>query len=137
MDSEDWHWYGLTVRTRDGTVVGVVVGVFAEGLLAGRLRVQGHYRHRCTAWTETAVYAIPRSAVWGRYQDVTVVRAPALLAGGVRLFPLTRDMRTLVASTPPRSCYPWACYWRGWCGVGTAARMADPRLGSSPPRKPG
>jgi hypothetical protein len=90
MDSEDWHWYGLTVRTRDGTVVGVVVGVFAEGLLAGRLRVQGHYRHRCTAWTETAVYAIPRSAVWGRYQDVTVVRAPALLAGGVRLFPLTR-----------------------------------------------
>jgi hypothetical protein len=37
LGSEDWS--GLTVRTRDGTVLGVVVGVFAEGLLAGRLRV--------------------------------------------------------------------------------------------------
>jgi hypothetical protein len=41
MNSEDW--YGLTVRTREGTLLGVVVGVFAEGLLAGRLRVQGDY----------------------------------------------------------------------------------------------
>jgi hypothetical protein len=32
MDSEDWS--GLEVRTREGTVLGVVVGVFAEGLLA-------------------------------------------------------------------------------------------------------
>jgi hypothetical protein len=31
MDNEDWG--GLTVRTRDGTVLGVVVGVLAEGLL--------------------------------------------------------------------------------------------------------
>jgi hypothetical protein len=29
MDDEDWC--GLTVRTRDGTMLGVVVGVFARG----------------------------------------------------------------------------------------------------------
>jgi hypothetical protein len=51
MDSEDW--YGLTVRTRDGTVLGVVVGVVAEGLLAGRLRVQGDYRRRWTSRTDS------------------------------------------------------------------------------------
>jgi hypothetical protein len=73
MDSEDWPWYGLTVRTRDGTALGIVVGVFAEGLLAGRLRVQGDYRRRCIPWTDTAVYAIPRSAVWRRYQDSLVL----------------------------------------------------------------
>jgi hypothetical protein len=73
MDSEDW--YGLTVRTRDGTVLGVVVGVFAEGLLAGRLRVQGDYRRRWTSWTDTAVYAIPRSAVLRRRQDSLVLNA--------------------------------------------------------------
>jgi hypothetical protein len=73
MDSDDWS--GLTVRTRDGRVLGVVVGVFVEGLLAGRLRVQGHYRHRWTSWTETAVYAIPRSAVRGRRQDSLVLDA--------------------------------------------------------------
>ena len=28
MDDEDW--YGLTVRTRDGTMLGVMVGVFAR-----------------------------------------------------------------------------------------------------------
>ena len=77
MDSDDWS--GLTVRTRDGTVLGVVVGVFTEGLLAGRLRVQGHYHRR---WTDTAVYAIPRSAVWCRHQnslvlDTTPVQARA------------------------------------------------------------
>jgi hypothetical protein len=32
---------GLTVRVRDGQALGVVVGVFADGPLAGRLRVQG------------------------------------------------------------------------------------------------
>jgi hypothetical protein len=73
MDSEDW--YGLTVRARDGTVLGVVVGVFAEGLLAGRLRVQGDYRRRWTSWTDTAVYAIPRSAVRCRRQDSLVLDA--------------------------------------------------------------
>ena len=30
MDDEDW--FGLTVRTRDGTMLGVVIGVFARGL---------------------------------------------------------------------------------------------------------
>jgi hypothetical protein len=42
MDSEDWC--GLAVRTRDGTMLGAVVGVFAQGPLAGRLRVHGDYR---------------------------------------------------------------------------------------------
>jgi hypothetical protein len=51
--SEDWS--GLTVRTREGTVLGVVVGVFTEGLLAGRLRVEGDYRRRWTAWSGTGV----------------------------------------------------------------------------------
>ena len=74
MDSEDW--YGLTVRTRDGAVLGVVVGVFAEGLLAGRLRVQGDYRRRWTSWTDTAVYAIPRSAVLRKGQDSLLLCAP-------------------------------------------------------------
>jgi hypothetical protein len=73
MDSEAWHLYGLTMRTRDGTVLGVVVGVFAEGLLADRLRVREDYRHRWTSRTETAVYAIPRSAVWRRYQNSLVL----------------------------------------------------------------
>jgi hypothetical protein len=73
MDSEDWC--GLTVRTRDGTVLGVVVGVFAEGLLAGRLRVQGDYRRRWTSWTDTAVYAIPRAAVRRRHRDSLVLDA--------------------------------------------------------------
>jgi hypothetical protein len=42
VDSEGW--YGLTVRTHEGAVMavlGVVVGVFAQGPLAGRLCVQG------------------------------------------------------------------------------------------------
>jgi|SRR2546423_8128154 len=34
-------WQGLTVRTREGHVVGRVVDVFADGPLAGRLRVRG------------------------------------------------------------------------------------------------
>jgi hypothetical protein len=54
------------VRARDGRVVGVVVGVFAEGLLAGRLRVQGAYtsfRHQGGPRDGIAVYAIPRQAV--------------------------------------------------------------------------
>jgi hypothetical protein len=83
MDSEDW--YGLTVRARDGTVLGVVVGVFAEGLLAGRLRVQGDYRRRWTSWTDTAVYAIPRSAVRCRRQDSLVLDATLAHARGTWL----------------------------------------------------
>jgi hypothetical protein len=45
VDSEGW--YGLTVRTHEGAVMavlGVVVGVFAQGPLAGRLCVQPRER---------------------------------------------------------------------------------------------
>jgi hypothetical protein len=41
MDVDSEGWYGRPVRTGDGTVVGIVVGVFADGPLAGRLRVHG------------------------------------------------------------------------------------------------
>ena len=64
MEGEDWS--GLTVRTREGAVLGIVVGVFAEGLLAGRLRVQGDYAYggyRAGPQDGIAVYAIPRQAV--------------------------------------------------------------------------
>jgi hypothetical protein len=86
MDSEDWS--GLTVRTRDGTVLGVVVGVFAEGLLAGRLRVQGDYRRRWTSWTDTAVYAIPGSAVLRRRPHSLVLDATPAHARGTWLMHL-------------------------------------------------
>ena len=88
MDREDW--YGLTVRTREGTVLGVVVGVFAEGLLAGRLRVQGDYRRRWTSWTDTAVYAIPRSAVLRKRQDNLVLDATPAQARGTWLVHVLR-----------------------------------------------
>jgi hypothetical protein len=42
MSGEEWQ--GLSVRVRDGAVPGVVVGVFADGPLAGRLRVEGELR---------------------------------------------------------------------------------------------
>ena len=71
MDSEEGlrdieAWHGLTVRTLEGHVIGRVVGVFAEGPLAGRLRVQGAYvlaDHKTEPLVGTAVYAIPRAAV--------------------------------------------------------------------------
>jgi hypothetical protein len=56
----------LTVRVRDGRTLGVVVGVFAEGPLAGRLRVQRAYArggYRAGPHDGIAVYAIPRQAV--------------------------------------------------------------------------
>ena len=83
MDGEDWS--GLTVRTRDGTVLGVVVGILTQGLLAGRLRVQGEYRPRWTPWTDTAVYAIPRSAVLRQGHDSVVLKATAAQARGAWL----------------------------------------------------
>ena len=85
MDLGTEDWSGLTVRTRDGTVLGVVVGVFAEGLLAGRLRVQGQYRHRWVSRTDTAVYAIPRSAVLRQGHDSVVLKATAAQARGAWL----------------------------------------------------
>jgi hypothetical protein len=77
MDSEEGDrdieaWHGLPVRTREGQVVGRVVGVFAEGPLAGRLRVQGACAltaHRTGPRVGTAVYAIPHGAVVHRHQD--------------------------------------------------------------------
>jgi hypothetical protein len=67
---------GLTVRVRDGRTLGVVVGVFAEGLLAGRLRVQGAYvslGHKGAPQDGIAVYAIPRQAVVHRLRATLVV----------------------------------------------------------------
>jgi hypothetical protein len=69
-DIEAWH--GLTVRTREGHVVGRVAGVFAEGPLAGRLRVQGAYAraaYKTGPLVGTAVFAIPPDAVVRRHQD--------------------------------------------------------------------
>jgi hypothetical protein len=86
MDSEDW--FGLTVHTREGTVLGVVVGMFAEGLLAGRLLVQGAYaRGGCRAGPQdgVAVYAIPRSAVARRHQDSLLLGAMSAQAWGTWL----------------------------------------------------
>jgi hypothetical protein len=57
---------GLTVCVREGRTLGVVVGVFAEGPLAGRLRVHGVYARGCYRagpQEGIAVYAIPRQAV--------------------------------------------------------------------------
>ena len=59
-------------------MLGVVVGVFAEGLLAGRLRVHGDNalgRSPARPQHDIAVYAIPRSAVLGRHQDSLVLDA--------------------------------------------------------------
>jgi hypothetical protein len=67
---------GLTVRVRDGHTLGVVVGVFAEGPLAGRLRVHGANacgRYRAGPQDGIAVYAIPRSAVVRRRHESLVL----------------------------------------------------------------
>jgi hypothetical protein len=75
-DAEAWH--GLVVRTREGQPLGVVAGVWADDLFAGRLRVHGG----STLADETmgppggtAVYAIPRHAVRRREQDCLVLNA--------------------------------------------------------------
>ena len=70
MDDEDWQ--GLTVCTRDGRLLGIVLGVFAEGPLAGRLRVEGAYAPDRAARgprDSIAVYAIPCRAVARRQRD--------------------------------------------------------------------
>jgi len=74
MDREEWR--GLTVRTCDGSAVGVVMGVFEDGPLAGRLRVHGEHatvRHKTGPRDGTAVFAIPRRAVAHRHQDSLVL----------------------------------------------------------------
>ena len=74
MDGEEWQ--GLTVRTCDGSAVGVVVGCFENGPLVGRLRVHGDHTPVARMWAPrdgTAVFAIPRRAVVGRQQDSLVL----------------------------------------------------------------
>jgi hypothetical protein len=83
MDEEDW--LGLSVRARDGRVVGVVVGAFTEGPLAGRLRVEGEYALSGAARGRRegiAVYAIPRRAVARRQRDSLLLDVTLTVARG-------------------------------------------------------
>ena len=81
MDEEDW--LGLTVRARNGRMVGVVVGVFTEGPLASRLRVEGAYgRGARGARGGIAVYAIPRRAVVGRQRNSLLLDVTLSVARG-------------------------------------------------------
>ena len=76
MDGEEWQ--GLTVRTCDGSAVGVVVGFFENGPLGGRLRVHSDHnsvRYKAGPQVGTAVFAIPRHAVVGRQRDSLVLSA--------------------------------------------------------------
>ncbi|HKC75398.1 MAG TPA: hypothetical protein VKF37_14550 [Chloroflexota bacterium] len=88
MDGEEWC--GFAVCTRDGTALGVVVGVFAQGPLVGRLRVHGDYR-RWTSWTGTAVYAIPRHALVHGKQHSLVLNATPGQARGAWLMHVLRS----------------------------------------------
>jgi hypothetical protein len=66
----------LTVRVRDGQTLGVVVGIFAEGPLAGRLRVQGDDAlglYSAGSQQGIAVYAIPCQAVVRQVHDSLVL----------------------------------------------------------------
>jgi hypothetical protein len=89
MNGEEWQ--GLTVRTYHGMVPGVVVGVFAEGPLAGRLRVQGELasrRHPAWVLTGTLVFGIPRHVVAHRTRhslvlNVTLAKARTCWFGHV------------------------------------------------------
>ena len=82
MDEDDW--LGLSVRARDGTVMGVVVGVFAEGALAGRLRVEGAYAPGGARGPRDsiAVYAIPRRAMVRRQRDSLLLDVTLSVARG-------------------------------------------------------
>jgi hypothetical protein len=76
-DTEAWG-QGLVVRTREGQPLGVVVGVWADDLFAGRLRVHGDNAFANETMGPqggTAVYAIPRHAVRRREQDSLVLNA--------------------------------------------------------------
>ena len=64
MDTEARN--GLTVHSSDRRVVGGVVGIFRDGVLAGRLRVEGEYSvlpYNGRLQERIAVYAIPPDAV--------------------------------------------------------------------------
>ena len=81
MDGEEWQ--GLTVRDCNGRVVGVVVGVFAEGPHSGDLRVHGKItsrRHPTWLWAGTLVFAIPRHAVMHRTRHSLVLNVPLAAA---------------------------------------------------------
>jgi hypothetical protein len=83
MEEEDW--LGLTVRARDGRVVGVVIGEFTEGPLSGRLRVEGAYAPGGAARGPRggiAVYAIPRRAVQRRQRDSLLLDVTLTVARG-------------------------------------------------------
>ena len=92
MDDEDW--LGLSVRARDGTVMGVVVGEFAEGALAGRLRVEGAYAPGGAAARgprdNIAVYAIPRRAMVRRQRDSLLLDVTLSVARGRWLMHIKR-----------------------------------------------
>jgi hypothetical protein len=95
---------GLTVRVRDGYTLGVVVGVFAEGPLAGRLRVQGTYargRYRAEPQDGIAVYAIPRSAVVRRRQDSLLLGVPLSRARARWLMHVALIASRQVVEKPP------------------------------------
>jgi hypothetical protein len=67
---------GLTVHVRDGQRLGVVVGVFADGPLAGRLRLEGDEAlggHPAGLEHAIAVYAIPPGAVVRQLHDSLVL----------------------------------------------------------------
>jgi hypothetical protein len=71
-------------------MLGVMVGVFAQGPLAGRLRVHGDYR-RWTSWTGTAVYAIPRHVlVRGKQHSLVLNVTPAQARGAWLMHVLRR-----------------------------------------------
>jgi hypothetical protein len=95
---------GLTVRTREGTVLGVVVGVFAEGPLAVRLRVHGDDDLGCyPAGPQhgVAVYAIPRHRVC-QLHDSLVLHTTVSTARSRWL------MHVTVPASVPAACRPAA-----------------------------
>jgi hypothetical protein len=92
MDGEGWQ--GLTVRTCDGSAVGVVVGFFEDGPLGGRLRVHGDHvavRHKAGPRDGTAVFAIPRRAVVQRQRDSLMLSATLGTVRGKWLMHVLRE----------------------------------------------
>ena len=87
---------GLTVRVCDGRMIGVVVGVFTDGPLVGRLRVQGDdasRRRTRGAQGGIAVYAIPRRAVARRLGDCLVLDVTLSTARGRWLMHVLRPQQ--------------------------------------------